>query len=122
MSEPSQHMIEAFGLGVGSPAIECVCGRTHCAPESDCIDSDESEEMRINASLKPKQFILHENVDAISAKMINGATAVVECECNYLARLESILWNERERILRYYKLRRDADAAELAAFDKAMNA
>lgn len=120
MREPSKHMLEAFGLGVGSPSIECICGRHHYAPDSEFCEDDEDVEMRAAAAKNPARVILHENDDGVSAKLINGATVVVDCPCEFMAKLEDILWNERERVLRYYRMRRDADALALAALDSAL--
>lgn len=117
MTSASKIMYEAFGLGVGSPVIECVCGRTYCAPDSPYLEDGEREEILAAAKGHPTRVFLQEGVDGISAKVVSGATVVLDCECNYLARLEGILWNERERILRYYKLRREADAAALRRLD-----
>jgi hypothetical protein len=46
MAEPSVHMMEAFGMGVGAPRIECICGRSHCCPNSDFLDEGEEQQMR----------------------------------------------------------------------------
>lgn len=122
MREPSRHMLEAFGLGVGSPSIECICGRSHYAPDSEFCEDDEDVEMRAHALKHPTRVVLHENDDAVSAKMINGATVVVDCPCEFMAKLEDILWNERDRVLRYYTARRNADHAALALLDSQLGA
>lgn len=118
--EASKHMFDAFGLGVGSPSIECICGRTHYAPDSGCVDAAECAEMHDHARRAPKGVVMHPGDDGMSAKAVNGATVVPDCECGWFAKFETLIWNERERILRYYKLRRDADAAEVAALDEAL--
>jgi hypothetical protein len=117
MGDPSAHMMEAFGMGVGSPRIECICGRSHCCPDSNCIDEDESKEMREAAAAHPKKYVLYEGYDTVSAKDIGGATVVPDCECQYMVKLERLLWSERRNILAYYKSRRDADAQELRDLD-----
>lgn len=117
MKEPSKAFEHAFGLGVGSPELECICGRRHCAPDSDCIEEAEAEDMRNRHAANSRLTAIHSGVDGISAKVIDGQTVVVECGCQFLVRLESILWNERDRILTYYKIRREAVAKQLAELD-----
>jgi hypothetical protein len=112
-------MMEAFGMGVGSPRIECICGRSHCCPDSDCIDEDEAREMREAAAAHPKKYVLYEGYDTVSAKDIGGATVVPDCECQYMVKLERLIWAERRNILSYYKMRRDAAARELDGLDEA---
>ena len=120
--EATKHMFDAFGLGVGSPSIECICGRTHYAPDSECIEDGERAEMRAHELRSPKTVVMHPGDDGVSAKIVNGATVVPDCECGWFAKFEMLIWNERERILRYYKLRRDADAAAVAALDESLQA
>lgn len=120
MTQASGHMLEAFGNGVGSPELECVCGRAHCAPDSEFIEPSEAQQMRARHAKNPDHVILHEGVDGVSARLVNGATAVDDCECNYLAKVEAILWHHRLNILDYYRRRRDADIERAAELEKAM--
>lgn len=117
MSSPSALMIEAFcGAGIGSPTLTCWCGRVHHAPASDFLEEGEEEQMREDAKNNPQKVFLHDG-DGVSAITVNGTCVVHGCDCNWLGRLEAILWSERDRILKYYKLRRDAaskDAVELS--------
>lgn len=118
MVEPSEHFSEAFGSGIGSPMLECNCGRTHYAPDSEFIEQSEADEMIAASKAKPDRVIVHQGDDGVSAAVINGATMVRGCPCGWLAKFEDYIWNERERILRYYKLRREADARALAGMDQ----
>ncbi len=120
MAEPSVHMMEAFGFGVGSPNIECNCGRVHCCPNSDCIDEDEGQQMRKLAAEHPKKYILYEGYDSVSAKEVGGMTLVPDCECQFMVRLEKLLWHERKNILAYYKMRRDTDTKALQDLNQAL--
>jgi hypothetical protein len=117
MKEPTRHMLEAIGGGIGGPSIYCSCGRQHYCPDSTSISEGEAEEMREHARTSPKAVVLHERDDAVSSVTFNGMTLVHGCPCEWLARFEEIIWNERDKILRYYRLRRDADAKALADLD-----
>ena len=117
---PSDLFMDAFGMGIGSPSITCSCGHRHHAPESQFIDDKEQDEMLEDARQNPKAVEIHNNTDAVSAREIGGITVVIECPCNWLGRFERIIWMERERILRYYRKRRDADAAATAELDSAL--
>lgn len=119
-AEPSQYFAEAFGSGIGSPSLECNCGRTHHAPDSEFIEQSEADGMIAASKSNPDKVIVHQGDDAISAAVINGTTIVRVCPCGWLAKFEDYVWNERERILRYYKLRRDAEASKLAALSTAL--
>lgn len=120
MREPSRHLLESFS-GIGSPSLDCMCGRHHYAPDSEFCEGDEDVTMKEHAARDPKRVLLHEGEDAIYAKIINSMTAVVNCPCDFLAKFEDVLWNERDRILSYYKLRREADAKALANLDSALS-
>ena len=113
MAEPSEMMLEAFERGgCGAPSLTCgACLRTHHAPASDFIEPEEEAQMREDAAKNPERVQLHDG-DAVSAFMVNGVPIVRGCKCNWLGRLEAIVWSERESILKYYKLRRDAAVAE----------
>lgn len=120
MSEPSELFLEAIGSGVGSPSMHCSCGRVHYAPDSEHIADSEAEEMREDARARPDLAVIHARQDGVSGREFNGVTVVIGCKCNWLAKVEALVWNERDRILRYYRLRRDADAKALAELDSAL--
>jgi hypothetical protein len=116
MAEPSAMMLEAFERGgCGAPTLTCgACLRTHHAPASDFIEPEEEAQMRADAEKNPERVQLHDG-DGVSAMMIDGIPIVHGCKCNWLGRLEAILWSERESILKYYKLRRDGAVKEAQA-------
>lgn len=116
MREASDTMFRAFGCGIGGPIIDCSCGRTHCAIENEYISDTERQEFIAMAGKSPKRVFLHE-FESISAKIIDGMSVVIDCECEFLVKLEDILWNERDRILSYYKMRREQEAASIAQLD-----
>lgn len=112
MAEPSAAMLEAFERGgCAAPTLTCYCGRIHHAPASAFIEEAEEDDMRAEAANSPDRVQLHDG-DGVSAMMIQGMPVVRGCKCNWLGKLEAILWSERESIMKYYKLRRDAAAKE----------
>jgi hypothetical protein len=121
VAEPSELMMKAFERGgCGSPTLTCgACGRTHHAPMGDHLEEGEEAQMRADAEKHPDSVQLHDG-DAVSATMIADIPIVYGCACNWLGRLEAIIWAERESILKYYKLRRDAAAKELQALSTAL--
>lgn len=117
--EPSEHFLAAIGGGMGGPSITCSCGRDHYALGSPYMDSLERREAEEGAKEKPDRVILHAD-DGVSAKHFNETVFVLGCPCNWLAKFEEIAWAERERILRYYQIRREADRKALEQLDAAV--
>lgn len=76
--------------------------------------------MRRQRAASPTTVVMHDREDAVSAVEVNGTTVVRGCPCGWLAKFEDYIWNERERILRYYKARREADAKALADLSAAL--
>jgi hypothetical protein len=120
MAEPSTQFSEAFGGGVGSPSLHCNCGRRHYAPDSEFVGENEEQEMRDDYAENPDKVVIHDRDDGVSGVHINGVVIVRGCPCGWLAKFEDYVWNERERILQYYKLRREADAKALAGLSTAL--
>lgn len=120
MSEPSEIFLEAIGGGAGSPTMHCSCGRVHYAPDSDYVTDDEAKEMKEDAMDRPDKVVIHDREDGVSGREFNGMTVVIGCKCNWLGKVEALIWNERDKILRYYRLRREADAKALAELDSAL--
>lgn len=111
----SQSLLDALGGGVGSPSLQCICGKHHHAVESDCLEDDEDVTMREDAARNPTRVMLHYGTDSVTGKLINGTLVVMECDCKWLENLELLIWNEKDRILDYYRRR-------LAAAKKASEA
>lgn len=122
MAEASAMMLEAFDRGgCGAPTLTCYCGRVHHAPASDFIEPEEETQMRADAEKNPNSVQLHDG-DGVCAMMIQGVPIVRGCACNWLGKLEAIIWGERDSILKYYKLRRDAATKEAQALNAALGA
>lgn len=111
MTEASPLFLEQFG-GMGSPSIECGCGRRHHAPASPYIDEKEADDMRADAKENPTRCFLSDD-DGISAKHIGGMAIVPDCPCETLVKLERIIWDERAAIIGYYQQRQRQDAESL---------
>lgn len=120
MTEATSHFIEAFASGVGSPHIHCICGRQHYAPDSEYVSDRERDEMQEHAREEPSKVVIHDREDGVSAAVVNGSTVVRDCPCGWFAKFEALVWAERERILVYYRMRRDADLQALQQLDASM--
>lgn len=97
---------EVYGGDIGSPDIECICGRTHFASDQgSMIDPGVLVRYRMQAKAEPKRYIEDATVDAISAVTILGNPYVIGCECGHLQRYEEQIWSERSRILDYFSKR-----------------
>lgn len=132
--KPSDMFINSLhGYGVGSDNLECGwCGRTHLCPDTDYnhYDDDEctaeeskfryrqycEEELKSN----PDKIVLHYECDSVSAQELNGILFVIGCPCNGLSRYEKFIWNERDTIRRYLKVRVDQEY-EWAEQEKTLN-
>lgn len=110
---PSDMFVNALsGFGVGSPEITCGwCDRTHLCPESESYQQDEDggegwkEECEQQHKEDPEGVILHYDCDYVSGQELNGITFVIGCPCNGLTRYEKFIWNERDTIRKYLKVR-----------------
>lgn len=117
--KPSDMFINALsGFGVGSDNLECGwCGREHLCPDTDYnhYDDDEctAEESKTRyrqyceeeLKARPHEVVLHYDVDGISAQEMNGIMFVLGCPCNGLHRYENFIWENRDTIRRYLKVR-----------------
>lgn len=86
--EASAFLIQSFQRG-GGLSVNCICGRNHHGTEEEPVLWVE----------------------------VAGTTAVEGCGCEWLWRLERMLWTERAAILNYYKARRESESNALAGLD-----
>lgn len=122
---PSEMFVNALsGYGVGSDQLECGwCGRMHYCPDTsydppdyEDLDNDEDCRKRFNEYCieeqrkDPNGVILHYDCDSISAQEMNGIMFVYGCPCNGLTRYEKFIWNERDTIRNYLKVRIEQEA------------
>lgn len=117
--KPSDMFINALsGYGVGSDNLECGwCGREHLCPDTDYnhYDDDEcsAEESMFRYrqyceeeyKKRPNEVVLHYDVDGISAQEMNGIMFVLGCPCNGLYRYEQFIWENKDTIRNYLKVR-----------------
>jgi hypothetical protein len=96
---------QVYSGDVGSPVIECCCGRTHFGGTGDCMEEGELEKLQAHAKEKPKKYFEYPDCDAVSAVDVCGKPYVIGCECHQLERFEGLIWSERDRILDYFARR-----------------
>ncbi len=92
--------------GVGGPSLECGCGRT-CFGDSDNFDPGELEGLLKLHEEKPDRYLYFAGDDGVSAYDVPGlGTVVLGCRCNdRLDRIESIIWDNRDKIAKYLRAR-----------------
>ena len=114
--KPSDMFVNAMsGHGIGSPDLTCGwCDRLHLCPDASCYRDEEDGSWReyCNEEKKnnPEGVILHYDCDGISAQEFNGIMFVWGCPCNGLTRYEKFIWNERDTIRNYLKVRIEQEA------------
>lgn len=113
--KPSEMFINSLDGG-GSHFMTCgYCGRDHYCPDSDHIYRGDEEdagdyEDYLQEALKaqkadPDSVVIHYGVDFVSAKDLNGTAFVLECPCNGLAKYEAFIWDSKDSIRKYLKVR-----------------
>jgi hypothetical protein len=72
-------------------------------------DSEEYEDYlkyALSAKVKnPDSVLIHYDVDFVAAKNLHGIAFVLECPCNGLSKYEEFIWNNKEEIEAYLKVR-----------------
>ncbi len=101
------------GHGYGGISIFCHCGRTHFHDDPNAGDWEPGELQKLckYALEKDSKYIAHR--DGVSAADIDGLVIVWGCECGWLERFEKLIWQERERIMKYFSLRYRTETAVL---------
>lgn len=122
--KPSDMFVNALsGFGVGSDHLECGwCGREHYCPDTeynhyddeDCTAEQSMARYKLfceeEHAKNPEGVVLHYDCDAISAQELNGIMFVIDCPCNGLHRFENFIWQERDTIRNYLKVRIEQEA------------
>lgn len=106
-TKPSDMFIEAMSeFGIASNKIECGwCGRIHLCPDSDYADEDYKTYCNEEYIKNPNKVILHYNTDGILGRYMNNILFVLYCPCNGLYRYEHFIWEHRNTIQNYLKVR-----------------
>ena len=110
---PSEMFVNALsGYGCGSPDMECGwCGRLHLCPNSESYKGDDDEGLGWRTDCEqqhkdnPEGVILHQDWDCVSAHEMNGIMFVIDCPCNGLFRYETFIWEHKNTIRNYLKVR-----------------
>jgi hypothetical protein len=114
---PSEMFINAMCEGgVGNDELECGwCGRLHLCPDNEYTGRDDEEhkdfkEYCENEHKKnPEGVILHYGYNSVSAKELNNILFVECCPCNGLSRFEKFIWNNRNTVRNYLKVRTEQE-------------
>jgi hypothetical protein len=124
MREASQEFLAVLSRG-GCLVTDCICGHTYFATNHDGqghYDENELERLRAKALEEPTKYTEEPDCDTIHVATFQGVNYVVDCPCGRLAKLEQLLWNAKDTLLQYYRLRTDREAQETASADDSLKA
>jgi hypothetical protein len=88
----------------GTPQAQCGCGRVHYASGGDFMEEGELAGLEAKHKAQPDRYIPTTD-DSVGLTEVGGVTYVYDCPCRGLERVESLFWNNRARIIAYYKAR-----------------
>lgn len=89
-----------MGHGIGSPTLECGCGRTNYGDSRD-YDDGEKERLDQEAAEHPDRYVYHYGMDGVSGRSVLGRFYVIGCVCEYAPILEKRLWEYRHELVRF---------------------
>lgn len=114
--KPSKVFLDSLSGG-GSHYMICGnCGREHYCPDSSSIYDGDGEddkgdrEYYLQNALEqqkddPEGVVIHYDVDCALTKDLGGIAFVLECPCNGLWKYENFIWNNKNEIRDYLKVR-----------------
>lgn len=92
------------GMGFGSPAIECACGRLVFSDSRD-YEPGELDSYKAAMEKRPERHVYLQGDDGVSGIELGGRTVVHGCKCNLLGTFEKLVWAERRRVVQYLRRR-----------------
>ncbi len=99
--KPSETFIQSLSHD-GSPAHDCVlCGRVHFNSEGEFMDEGELEKLQAQQKNNPEKYISHQG--EVWLGTFAGEKIVLDCPCNGLGFLESVVWGSRRAITDYFE-------------------
>lgn len=107
----SNEFLDAFIVG-GGPTEECdFCGSTFYSTTT--LEESELEYYELQRTKRPTKYF-PEPVDSIEFCMIEGRRYVYGCPCNAMDKYERFIWEHREQILTYLRVRAEMEYNEKA--------
>lgn len=106
----SEEFYEAFSAGWGSYYADCACGRHYMATQEHNL-GEEEDYLQFEQKMKeqPDKYI---DLGHCSISFINvGQEYVDGCDCGNVERYENWIWTNRDRIMKYIKLRSSREVA-----------
>lgn len=108
MNEISAEFQAAIGCWGSSPVENCeCCGRVNFAADSDGFDEGELADLLAKQKKEPDKFISHD-CSGIAHCVILGDEYVWDCPCQAFVKLEARIWDHRDLLVKYIKLRAQA--------------
>jgi len=103
MTDYELEIRDIFGCAMGSPVIQCRCGRTVFGGNGTNMDEGELEKLEAAAKAEPALYCCHPNCDGVVAVYFNGAPHVFGCDCEWEKRLGTFLDQNERAFVEYYK-------------------
>ena len=120
---PSEMFIDSLSEGgIGSDELTCGwCGRLHLCPDylpdnwSHGVSDEEAEQHRLYCEQEyqrnPAGVVLHPGCDAVIGRYLSDTLFVLDCPCNGLRRFENFIWNNRNTVRNFLKVRIEQEHA-----------
>jgi hypothetical protein len=113
--KPSELFLDSLsGYGIGSTELTCgYCGRLHLCPDAEYYsaggNAEEGDPHRLYCQEEYEKntegVVLHYNCDGVSGHEMNGILFVITCPCNGLGKYENFIWDSKDTIRNYLKVR-----------------
>lgn len=115
MSDEASELFWRAFCHSGSSVQTCVCGRVHFArgrqAEWDWSEG-ELEELNANALKEPDRYCPDDQNDSISWMDLGRGPVVWGCRCHGAKPYENFVWEKRDEILAYLKLKAEEGKSE----------
>jgi hypothetical protein len=108
--------------GGGSLVVTCACGRTHF-PANTSLDYDEGEleSLLKRAAAERDKYVVDYRNDSIGVLDVGNILAW-NCPCRNDARYERFIWEYRDQIVDYYRVRAERMKERCERFETALEA
>lgn len=103
MTDYHEEIRACFGCAIGSPAIDCGCGRRVFTGRGTDMDEGELEQLQSEMRANPKKYCEHVGCDSVVAVSFKGAYRVFGCDCKWEEQLGLFLDQNERAFVEYYK-------------------
>lgn len=104
--KPTEMFEDSLDSGIRSDELTCeYCNREHLCPDAENDIENWTEQCENRYKENPDGVILYYHSDFVSGRYIDNKLFVIGCLCNGLGRYEQFIWNNRNTIRNYLKVR-----------------